>query len=51
MGRLMKTNQDILYRWTVTALMWLLGLIVMMEMDQVQGMCVSTLGMAVLGVK
>ena len=45
------TTQEFLYRSIVTGRIWPLGLPEMMEMGQVQGMCVSTLGMAVLGIK
>ena len=51
MGRLLVTTLEILYRSIVTDLMWPLGLMEMMEMEQMQGMRVSTLGMAALGVK
>ena len=45
------TTQDILYRSIVTGLMWPLELLIMMQMDPTQGMCVSTLGTALIGVK
>ena len=45
------TAQDGLYRSIVTARMWLLELMEMMQMDQAQGMYVSTLGTALVGIK
>ena len=44
------TTQDGLYRSIVTGLMWRLGLMEIMEMDQIRAMCVSTNTRAVHGV-
>ena len=51
MGSMLVTSLDFLHRSIVTGLMWPSALSGMMEMEISRAMCVSSLGMAVLGVK